>query len=122
MLQKRVVLFACCLFLVPLSPTAGQCHHHHGGGAALVWGVTGFLLGSTLAAASYRPPPTVVYTTPPPPVYPPPVTYGSAPYVPAAGSCRWERYVLDGYGRVMLDAYGRPVKEYAVGSCRYPPY
>ena len=119
MIKKTILAVACGLLVVPLAPTAGQCHHHHGG-VALAWGITGFLIGSTLAAVSYRPAPEVVYAAPPPPVYPPPA-YGYAPRV-RAETCRWERYVLDGYGRVMMDGYGRPLKEFAVGPCGYPPY
>lgn len=37
------------------------------------------------------------------------------------GMCRWERTVLDSNGRPVLDRYGRPLKEYAIGSCLYPP-
>jgi hypothetical protein len=123
MIKKTVLALACSLLVVPMAPTTGQCHHHHGG-VALAWGLTGFLLGSTLAAFSYRPPPEVVYAEPPPvyapPAYSPPA-YGYAPRRQAE-TCRWERFVLDRYGRVMLDGYGRPVKEYSVGSCQYPPY
>jgi len=38
------------------------------------------------------------------------------------GMCRWERFVLDSSGRPILDQYGRPLKEYAIGSCLAPPY
>lgn len=118
--KKTLLALVATLMMTPISPTAGWCHyHHHDGGVALAWGVTGFFLGSTLAAFTYRPPPPVVYAAPPP-VYAPPV-YSYAPAVPP-GMCRWERYVLDGYGRTLLDRYGRPVKEYTLGPCDYPPY
>lgn len=114
------VLLCSCL-LLSLSPRAGYAHHHHHhGGVALAWGLTGLVLGSSLAAFTYRPAPTVVYA-PPPPVYPPPAYgYGYAPAIPP-GYCRWERYVLDGYGRVLHDGYGQPIKEYTIASCQYPP-
>lgn len=46
-----------------------------------------------------------------------------APVLPAIppGRCRWERYLLDGHGRPVLDPYGGPVKEYRIGSCHSPP-
>lgn len=44
----------------------------------------------------------------------------SVPAVPP-GMCRWERTMLDNSGRPVLDRYGRPVKEYAIGSCLTPP-
>ena len=37
------------------------------------------------------------------------------------GMCRWERYLLDAGGRVLLDGYGRPMKEVMVGPCLAPP-
>jgi hypothetical protein len=40
---------------------------------------------------------------------------------PPPGMCRWERTVFDGHGRPVLDRSGRPVKEYAIGSCVTPP-
>ncbi|MGD9950532.1 MAG: hypothetical protein AB7U29_18935 [Desulfobulbus sp.] len=119
MIKKTVLALACSLLVVPLAPTIGSCHHHNGGNA-LAWGLAGLLVGSTLVAVSSPPPPAVVYTEPPP-VYSPPA-YGYAPRVVQAETCRWERYVLDGYGEVMLDGYGRPVKEYSDGPCDYPPY
>ncbi len=121
MVKKTLLALALCLFVTPLAPSPAWCHHHHYGGVALAWGLGGFFLGSALSAAVYRPPPPVVYAYgPPPPVYRPPV-YAYAPSVPR-GMCRWERYVLDGYGRTVLDNDGRPVKEYTLGSCQQPPY
>lgn len=37
------------------------------------------------------------------------------------GMCRWERYLLGPDGRVLLDAFGRPLKEVTVGPCLAPP-
>jgi len=47
----------------------------------------------------------------------------AAPAVPQAppGMCRWERIVLDDHGQPILDRYGWPMKEYAIGSCVAPP-
>jgi hypothetical protein len=116
--KKTILALVFAALVAPCTPATGWSHHHHAG-IALAWGLTGFFLGSTLAAFAYPPPPPVVYAAPPP-VYRPPVTT----YVPAVprGMCRWERYVLDRYGRTMLDPYGYPVKEYTLGSCQYPPY
>lgn len=88
-------------------------HHHHHHGDALLFGLGGLVLGTTIAAAALQPPPRPV-------VYAPPV-YTYQPAVPP-GMCRWERYVLDGYGRTLYDHYGQPVKEYTVGPCQYAPY
>jgi hypothetical protein len=117
MVRKITLALVLSLCITPLAPTSGLCHHHHGD-VALAWGLTGFFLGSALTAFTYRPPPPVVYASPS--VYRPPV-YSYAPRIPP-GACRWERYVLDGYGRNVLDPYGRPLKEYTIGSCHYPPY
>ncbi|MCL2457481.1 MAG: hypothetical protein FWF31_01250 [Desulfobulbus sp.] len=47
----------------------------------------------------------------------------SAPASPQTtpSMCRWERTVLDSAGRPMLDRFGRPIKEYVLGSCVSPP-
>lgn len=119
MIKQTVTALVCSLLVVSLAPSVGECHPHHGGDA-WVWGLTGLLVGSTLAAVSSRPSTEVVYAAPPPPAYPPPA-YGYGERVPES-TCRWERYVYDGYGHVMVDGYGRPVKEYSVGPCEYPPY
>ena len=118
MIKKTMLALACGMLVVPMAPTLGECHHH--GGDALFWVIAGLLVGSTLAAASSPSPATVVYAAPPPPVYKPPA-YVYVPEVPVE-NCRWERYALDGYGRVLMDSYGRPVKEYTVGPCDQPPY
>jgi hypothetical protein len=71
-------------------------------------------------AASFLASPFVAAFDPAPLAYPPPVDV-PPPQAPA-GLCRWERAVLDNSGRPVLDQYGKPLKEYAIGSCRHPPY
>jgi len=94
----------------------GHYRHYHGSGAWL-WGLGGLVLGSAIVATAMQPPPPqVVYVAPPPP----PVVYSYQPQV-TPGMCRWERYVLDGYGRTVSDRYGQPIKEYTTGPCDYPP-
>ena len=127
MVKKTAFVLAVSILMISLSPSTGMCwrsyrspsHHHHGhhGDEALLWGLGGILLGTAILAAILPPPPPprpVVYMQPPTPVY----TY--PPEVPP-GMCRWERYVLDSYGRAVVDQYGQPVKEYMIGSCQYPP-
>ena len=135
-MKKRLIAgVALSLFALSLYPATGMAWHHpprsyyhHGHGDDWVWGLTGLLIGGALVAAATQP---VVYA-PPPPVaaYPPYGAYGPPAqasvysYPPAVppGLCRWERYVLDGQGRALLDAYGQPIREYTIGSCQYPPY
>lgn len=121
MVKKTIFALMVVIMATSLVPSEGMCwYSHHGGygyrhNDALLWGLGGLVLGTTLVAATYQPPPPqVVYGAPPPAVY------GYAPSVPP-GMCRWERYVLDGYGRTLLDQRGQPVKEYTVGPCQYPP-
>jgi hypothetical protein len=94
---------------------------YHGGyyhNDAWVWGLGGLLVGSALTAAflQYPPQPQVVYGYPPSPTQ----VYSYKPSVPP-GMCRWERTVLDNYGRAILDQDGRPILEYTIGSCQSPP-
>lgn len=93
-------------------------HYRRGhGDEALFWGLAGLFLGTVILTAVLQPPPSPVpmaYAEPQARIY----TY--PPSVPP-GMCRWERYVLDNYGRMILDQYGQPVKEYTLGSCQYPP-
>ena len=70
--------------------------------------------------ASFLASPFVAAFDPAPLAYPPPV-YVSLP-LPPPGLCRWELSVLDNNGRPVLDRSGKPLKEYAIGSCRQPPY
>ncbi|ADW18655.1 hypothetical protein Despr_2517 [Desulfobulbus propionicus DSM 2032] len=46
--------------------------------------------------------------------------YLSPPPVPP-GMCRWERQVLDQFGRPVLDQYGQPLREYTIAPCLTPP-
>ncbi|MDW7772216.1 MAG: hypothetical protein SCH71_04920 [Desulfobulbaceae bacterium] len=95
--------------------------HHHDD--ALFWGVAGLILGTVLISSIIQPPPRrVVYADPQSRVYnyPQSRVYNYPPDVPP-GMCRWERYILDSYGRIMLDRNGQPIKQYTLGSCRYPP-
>lgn len=99
-------------------PYQGNLHYRRHGDEALFWGLTGLFLGTVLLSAFLqppRPPVPMVYGAPKSRIY----TY--PPAVPP-GMCRWERYILDNYGRMVLDQYGHPVKEYTLGSCQYPPY
>ena len=136
-MKKRLIAgVALSLFALSLYPATGMAwhhpprsyYHHHGHGDDWVWGLTGLLIGGSLVAAATQP---VVYAAPPPvAAYPPYSAYGPPAqasvysYPPAVppGLCRWERYVLDGQGRALLDAYGQPIREYTIGSCQYPPY
>ena len=136
-MRKRLIAgVALSLFALSLYPATGMAwhhpprsyYHHHGHGEDWVWGLTGLLIGGALVAAATQP---VVYAAPPPvAAYPPYSAYGPPvqasvySYPPAVppGLCRWERYVLDGQGRALLDAYGQPIREYTIGSCQYPPY
>ena len=131
MLKKIAFSLAFGLGILSLTPTPGLAwyhhyrphyyhHHHYHGGDAWAWGLTGLVLGGALVAAATQP---VVYAQPAPQVVyapPPAPVYSYPPSVPP-GMCRWERYVLDGYGRTVLDQSGQPVKEYTLGDCRYPP-
>lgn len=131
MLKKIVFSLAIGLGTVSLAPSTGLAwyhhyrphyshHYYHGGGDAWAWGLTGLVLGGALVAAATQP---VVYAQPPQQVVyapPPAPVYNYPPNVPP-GMCRWERYVLDGYGRTVLDQNGQPVKEYTLGNCQYPP-
>ena len=130
MVKKIVLALIVGMMAVTLVPSPGMCwyghpgyYRHHGyshgyyGGDPWLWGVGGLVLGATIATVALQPPP------PPRPVAyaaPPPAVYNYQPNVPP-GMCRWERYVLDGYGRNLLDHYGQPVKEYTIGPCQYPP-
>jgi len=109
---------------------------------SLAWAQTDSFLRSPFAAAFD---PTRRLYQPPPPPYPAPAvatdSFLRSPFVAAfdpaprlyqpslspplpalpPGKCSWERYLLDGSGRPVLDQYGQPVKEYSIGSCHSPP-
>lgn len=139
MLKKTAFVLVVALLFTPLSPTAamswyssppGKYHNdyydHHRSyydydddhDDALLW-AGGILLGTLLFTSMLQQPPAL-----PPQQYIQPQhtqqVYSYPPNVPP-GMCRWERYILDGYGRFVLDQYGQPIKEYTLGSCQYPP-
>jgi len=120
MVKKTIFALIVGVMAMSLVPSEGMCwySHHHGyyHNDALLWGLSGLVVGSAITAVALQPPP------PQPVVYgaPPPAVYAYPPSVPP-GMCRWERYVLDGYGRTLLDQRGQPVREYTVGPCQYPP-
>ena len=90
---------------------------------ALLWSLGGVLIGSIFLAALLQQPqndPGPVYSAPAQTYSSPPQTYSYPPSVPP-GMCRWERYIVDPNGRMVVDQYGQPVKEYTLGSCQYPP-
>ena len=125
MSKKLIAGLLVATLSIPLVPAPGMSwhggppppprHHRHHGGDAWLWGLGGLVLGSAIVATAMQPPARpVVYAEAPPPAY----AYRPT-YTPA--QCRWERYVLDGYGRTVYDRYGRPLKEYTTGPCDYPP-
>lgn len=131
MYKKIAFSLVFFILLIPLYPSVGLSryyshspryyghHHHHRGyhgDAALWWGLGGLLLGTIIVTAAMQPPPQprVVYSQPQAPVY-------SYPPAIPPGMCRWERYILDDYGRVVYDQFGQPIKQYTLGSCQYPP-
>lgn len=103
----------------PPPPSRYHHRHHHknSSGDAWLWGLGGLVLGSAIVATVMQPPArqAVYAEAPPPPVYAP------YPRAYAPEQCRWERYVIDGYGRNVYDHYGQPLKEYTTGPCDYPP-
>lgn len=125
MIKKTIFALVVVMIATSLVPSEGMCRYarhggYHGGynhgyyNDAWLWGLGGLVLGTTFAAMTLQPPAQrVVYDAPP-------AVYTYAPSVPP-GMCRWERYVLDGYGRTLLDQRGQPVREYSVGPCQYPP-
>ena len=99
---------------------------------AWAWGIAGLVVGSALTAIVTRPVvyepsrPAVVYveSSPPRTTYQSPVgqarIYTYPPEVPP-GMCRWERPMVDEYGRSVLNRDGMPGKVYTLGSCEFPP-
>lgn len=146
MFRKTAYAVVLGMMTISLMPSIGRCWHsgYYGGPGryyggygryygshynnnAWAWGLGGLVVGSVLTAAVLQnpPPSQVVYVAPPPTqvVYasPPTQVYSYRPNVPP-GMCRWERTVLDNYGRPLLDRKGYPVLEYTIGSCQSPPY
>ncbi|MHB8789147.1 MAG: hypothetical protein ACYDBT_04640 [Desulfobulbaceae bacterium] len=140
MFKKTALVLAVALLVTPLSPSVGltwyssppepnyhdrpyghyrhydRDYYHHDDDDAWLW-VGGILLGALVLGAALQQP------SPEPQSYiqpQQPQVYTFPPYVPP-GMCRWERYILDGNGRYILDQYGQPVKEYTLGSCQFPP-
>ncbi len=128
-MKKIAPVLVLSLLSLCLNPATGlswyghrpySYHHHHHHDDAWVLGLTGLILGGALVAAMTQP---VIYADPPRPIIygpPPAPVYSYPPSVPP-GMCRWERYVLDGYGNRLFDQNGQPIKEYTLGSCQYPP-
>ena len=128
MFKKTALVLILALLMTPLYPTMAMSRYYHhspsynhyyygySGDEALVWALTGLFFGAIIASATlWTPPPReVVYAEPKAPVY----TY--PPSIPP-GMCRWERYMLDDYGRLLFYQDGQPVKQYTLGSCQYPP-
>jgi hypothetical protein len=129
MTKKLIAGLLVASLSIPLMPDLGmswyggppppsgyhQRHHRNNGGDAWLWGLGGLVLGTAIVATAMQPTAQqVVYAEAPPPAYAYPRAYAPA-------QCRWERYVLDGYGRNVYDRYGQPLKEYTTGPCDYPP-
>ena len=133
MKKKALLSFLGLVFILSTS-TAGMCrprYHHHPhnyrhyyhDSDALIWGMTGLVVGSLvtgIALQSSYEPRQVVYIPPPDssPYYG--AVFSYPPQVPP-GMCRWERYMLDEYGRYVMGPDGQPAKQYTLGSCQYPP-
>lgn len=94
--------FAAAFDPAPLAPRPPMRPHAGGNTASFL---------SSPFVAAFDPAPRV----PRPPVY-------QYPVEPPPGMCRWERQILDHYGRPLLDPSGRPLREYTIGPCWRPPY
>jgi hypothetical protein len=108
MVKATMLGFAFSMMVMSLSSSTALSHYTSGI-EPVGWRTASFLASPFVAAFD-----------PAPLAYPPPV-YVSPP-LPPPGLCRWERVVLDYNGRPVLDQSGKPLKEYAIGSCRQPPY
>lgn len=132
MLKRTAFVLLVSMAIAAVNPSvtmAGHSRapgHHHPqhyyypshGDDAFFWGLTGLILGTAFLSVVLQPP---VQQVPEPYYIVPQVQiYGYPPPVPP-GMCRWERYHLDEYGRMILDQYGQPVLEYTLWPCEYPP-
>lgn len=107
MVHATVAVCTFSLMTALVLPSTAWCHY--GSGVEYVGERPASFLASPFVAA-FDPAPLVPRLQ-------------AGPFMPAMppGMCRWERTVLDSNGRPVLDRYGRPLKEYAIGSCLYPP-
>lgn len=137
-MKKTLSILTLCTLVLGLTPSTGLSwhghrhygyNHHHSrhGGDGWVWGLSGLILGGMLVAAVTQPvlypppPPSVAYAPSPATSVPPQAEVYSTPPAVPPGMCRWERYILDGYGQPMRDQYGELLREYTLGSCQSPP-
>lgn len=138
MLKQAIVALHLAVSVVLTAPLAAQAYTS---GVEHVGEDTASFLASPFAAAFdpapqvVRPPmhpqggnngaaflasPFVAAFDPAPQMARPPVY--STPVQPPPGQCRWERQILDRYGRPVLDQRGQPLREYTIGPCWRPPY
>ena len=104
MLKQTMLALGLIVAATPLAPSAGLAHYTSGVEH----------LGER--TASFLASPFVAAFDPAPQSYQPPVAA-----VPP-GMCRWERQVLDAYGRPMVDQSGQPRREFTIAPCQHPPY
>ena len=107
MLKQAIVALYLVVSVVLTAPLAAQAYTS---GVEHVGEDTASFLASPFAAA-FDPAPQMAR----PPVY-------STPVHTPPGQCRWERQILDRYGRPVLDQRGQPLREYTIGPCWRPPY
>jgi hypothetical protein len=107
---KRTILALVVLWMATAWPAATVWGHYTSGVEHLGERTADFLASPFVAA--FDPAPAVETLWPPITLYPPPVP---------PGMCRWERQVLDSYGRPLLDQNGHPLREYTIGPCDVPP-
>lgn len=108
MLKQTMLTLGLIVAATPMAPSAGLAHYtsgvEHLGERTASFLASPFVAAFDPAPQSYQPPVAAV-----PPQVPP-------------GMCRWERQVLDAYGRPMLDQYGHPLREFTIAPCQRPPY
>lgn len=107
MANAMIVACTFSLMIALMLPSTASCHYSSG--VEQVGERTSSFLASPFVAA-FDPAPLVPRLQ-------------AGPFMPEVppGMCRWERTVLDSNGRPVLDRYGRPLTEYTIGSCLYPP-